>query len=793
MKKRKFRVRGIAVLTAIVSLVTTLQTDLMTVRAAESGQTNPVQTLMREYCPTINEVIDDESGFTHPGVGLTKELLENVRQQVRIGNEPWTTYFKDMIQSSAAALDVTSSNAQSDGVTASSVAFNSQGFNSRFRADGLKAYTQAVLYYITGNVAYRANAMKIIRVWEQMDPDQYAYFTDACIHTGIPLHRMCMAAEILRYTSFEVTDGYTTQQLEWTAQDTEYFINNLVDPTVRTFNSSTDRFMNQQTYTTIGAMSGYLFMDDVTGYEKTVEWFTVNKDARDPGFTGSIKWLFREITTEDSIGDVIGTGTPLEAPVYQHVEMGRDQAHGSGDLTNSAILGRMMAAQNTLVDPVNGTASDNANAVNVYEFLDNRILKAANFFWQYMLGYDTDWVKVPYSIDKATGVVRDTYNYLASGYRGRFNTANFWDIYAYFRYEKGMDIATVAPYFEEAFQKKLPSNFYYGGSLNINWDNYDGGGDFWLFLPADAATDADMWLAEAQRDYLVEIEDRATVLTKDEHVVVEDEYVRVTASDEEKRFAITNGSHGGTVIAVKVRTDGEAKLKLDYGVHATIFLPDTGNEWKYVTFIRDDSEYFEDLMYLSVGELEGTYVDIDHIDIKPETANSDRTIQIVEMDGADVEEQVTYAGGSLSTSFRASARSGQTVVYSGSQLPDGAVLNPSSGNLVWTPNTAGTYSFYVTAIAGDTAAVKKVVIIVVADRHANINDLISSYDENEIYTRRSKQNFLEVLNRTNEIVDTATDAEFTEQIALLRAAVQGLEKVSPRLQNGSLDYSKIVV
>ena len=48
------------------------------------------------------------------------------------------------------------------------------------------------------------------------------------------------------------------------------------------------------------------------------------------------------------------------------------------------------------------------NAVGPYEFLDDRILAAANYFWQYMLGYDTPWVPVPYSISP-DGTVRGIY------------------------------------------------------------------------------------------------------------------------------------------------------------------------------------------------------------------------------------------------------------------------------------------------------------------------------------------------------------------------------------------------
>ena len=83
------------------------------------------------------------------------------------------------------------------------------------------------------------------------------------------------------------------------------------------------------------------------------------------------------------------TGEVLDTPVVQHVEMGRDQAHGAGDLTNSAILSRMFLAQDTKVDPVEGRYPRQDDAVGYYEFLDDRVLNATNFFWKYMLGYET--------------------------------------------------------------------------------------------------------------------------------------------------------------------------------------------------------------------------------------------------------------------------------------------------------------------------------------------------------------------------------------------------------------------
>lgn len=222
-----------------------------------------IETLATAYQPTINETID-ASGFKHPGVGLTKDMLENVRAQVLAQKEPWNTHFNAMLLSSAASKTVVSSNQGSDPTKPGSLAFSSQGFNSKFIADGLKAYTQALLYYITGDETYRANAMRILRIWAQMDPAQYVYFVDSHIHTGIPLSRMVAAAEIMRYTSCQ------TPALEWTAQDTASFSTNLINPVIETFQHTNYRFMNQHLYPLLGAMSAT--SSPATGRATTRAW-----------------------------------------------------------------------------------------------------------------------------------------------------------------------------------------------------------------------------------------------------------------------------------------------------------------------------------------------------------------------------------------------------------------------------------------------------------------------------------------------------------------------------------------
>ncbi|MRN55030.1 putative Ig domain-containing protein [Paenibacillus monticola] len=765
-------------LLSLFVVVNTLSALLMPDGSASAADTTG-GTVSTDYQVEINETISS-NGFTHPGVGLTKATLETMRVGVLEQKEPWYSYYQAMTVSSAASKTVTSSNASSTDPTKPAVlAFDSQSFNSKFRADGLKAYTQSLMYYITGDETYRANAMTIIRIWSQMDPVQYKYFTDSHIHTGIPLNRMVTAAEILRYSS------YQTAELQWTDKDTADFTNNLITPVIDTFLHDQNHFMNQHNYPLLGAMAGYIFTDNRDRYNEAVEWWSVNKTAVDQGFNGSIKQLFRLIDTNALTGEV------LDEPIVQHVEMGRDQAHGGGDLTNAAIVSRMLLAQGTLIDPEEGTVSTEANAVGPYEFLNDRILAAANYFWQYMLGYETPWTPVAYSI-APDGTTRDTYNQLATGYRGRFNTANFWDLYSYYTYVKGVNIAEKAPYFYEVFTKKLPSNFYYGEGFNLNWDNSDGGGDFWLYLPEEAEGEAVKWVPKPQTSpSLIEIEDRYTSFDGNTATVQEGDtfFVRFDVTEAGSEIALLNASSSKKTIGFKIRTNGVATLEMNPGINDTLTLPDTRGQWRYVTYTMGEFQSLGDIIYLKVKG-SGTIVDIDHLNVQ---AGAQLTPPVFTVGNSDM-NLFTYVGAPVSIDLSAAdSNSTDVVIYDSSIVPQGAALNTSTGAFSWQPTQAGIISFNVTASDGTTITSKNVNIVVANERASAVEATIAPYDPASVYVTATLNHYKTVYTDTISQIDSVSDEAFNQQLQTLRSTIESLKLVTPLLKlDGSIDYHDII-
>ncbi len=724
-----------------------------------------ITTLATAYQPTIMESID-ASGFRHPGVGVTKAVLDNMRTQVQAQQEPWNTHFNQMLLLPCAAKDVTSSNrSSSDPGKPASYAFNSQSFNSRFIADGLKAYTQAILYYVTGAEQYRANAMAIIRIWEQMDPAQYAYFSDAHIHTGIPLNRMVTAAEILRYTSTE------NELLRWTDEDTAKFTANLIMPVVETFQHSNQRFMNQHLYPLLGAMAGYVFTGNRTRYNEGVEWFTVNRTANDQGQNGAIKQLFRLVTRNDLTDEAV-------TPVVQHVEMGRDQAHGAGDITNMAILARLLIAQGTKVDPVNGTASSAANAVGPYEFLNDRILDATEYFSRYMLGYDTPWVPTAAHTD-STGTPTIVYKSLAPQYRGRLSQ-NTWEPFYYYRYVRGIDLQERAPYFSALYEKRV----------SYNWDGVDGGGDFWLFIPEAAAAEGAKYLVKPIIDPKREVEDRFSAFDANA-IAARDStaaYTRLKATTAGTTIAIVGYANDTRTVAFRIRTNGTATMDV-FG--DTISLPNTKGQWKYTAYPFDEFQSLGHLVYVTIKG-PGTTVDIDHINLQAGTLLTPPAFTA----GAADMTIVTYTGSTAAINYTYSATdpaSADVLTYQIDNAPSGAVFNTGTGAFSWKPTQAGTYSFMVSVSDGSTVTTRNVKVIVATSRQSAVAAASASYDANTQYAGPTLTEFTQAYDKAVNAMSSATDAQFAQMLASLTAAVQGLKPLTPLLSDGSMDYSRMFV
>lgn len=784
----------------------------------EWEEENIVLPEITDYVVNIKGITSD-AGFIHPGVGVTKDVLENVREQIKNKQEPWYSYYKVMANTTYASKGFSCDNSL-DGVTPQNDAYDSRGIKNRAENDGKRAYTQALMYVITGDEIYRSNSIRIIRIWQKMDPDKYKYFEDAHIHTGMGLYYMIQAAEILKYTSCE------TKELEWTDEDNEKFITNVVNPSTATFMNFNDKFMNQHNFPLYGTLAAAIFKDDMEDYKEKVEWTTVNEEAPVKEYTGSIKYLFRLITQNDATGEALSE----DDQYIQHVEMGRDLAHAGDDNGNLISLARMIQAQNTLLDPVDGTVSENSNAVNIYEFLDNRILTATDYFCQFDMGYDVKWT--PVITEPANGDYPAKYYPIVSDqYQGRqYSITNLPELYYVYRYQldySDTQLEEEAPYYMKAVEERPGPVFYASGS----GENTDVSAvitdDWWIYIPEEVLQD-DNELANTvpestsqSRKYYYEFENNYSIIDGSNQVIKSNDnickksdadvsYLSTKASDNDTLFALYNitliNRKNEATVGLRIRTNGNAKLEIKKEANKepfyTLQLPDTKGEWKNITFdMGYDSvtsgQYsaLTFLMYFNViGD--GTQVDFDSINI-----NAAKTLSAPKFNNIseNTMNAVISLGDKFTFDFSASDsnvlhNNSLTYMLQGDNLP-GVDFNTATGEFSWEPkesSATGTYDCYVVASDGYSYSSINAKITVVENREKALETVCSSYNSDESYVALTVDDYLAARQEVLNGIETDSAEEFYKKINLCIEAVNSLQQLNPVLADGSLNYPEII-
>ncbi|UVJ41307.1 putative Ig domain-containing protein [Arthrobacter sp. CJ23] len=729
---------------------------------------------------TISESVD-ASGFVHPGIGVSANSLRNARAMVQSGTEPWKSYYQAMADTPFAARDFRSANASSTTDQPGTTAFNSQGVQSKLIRDAFGAYTQATLYVITGDPVYRENGMRIIRTWSNMDPAKYAYYPDAHIHSGVPLYRLVAAAEIFRSTS--VPAGYTAYDLGWSDQDTSKLSTNLIVPMTETFLHTNWRYLNQHTYPLVGAIAGYIFTGNRDRYSEAVEWYTVNASTSRPEQNGSIAAQFPLISADNP-------RNPYGYSFVQHQEMGRDQAHAGDGINTTGAIARFLTIQGTTVDPSAGTVSTAPDAVSPYKFLGNRLLKAANAFTGYMLGYDIPW------IDTTGGPGR-----LSEAYRGRlYNPID--ELYNVYKYELGVDVEREAPYVAELHAKADGPKFFWGVGAYNSWEsNPDYSPEFWLSLPPSVAGQTRPTATDAK----VQLETRSSATDGNKLKVKSEDgrtYVQVNATGNGRTIAVRTlmyvSRSGYSPVGIQFRTNGPATLAIgkDPANRLSVPLPNTHGQWRYVTYDVDAEKLTgkslggENLAYFTVMGTDDTQVDFDYVNLEAK-----KQLTVPQFPKDTVTPVIGLAGTVLSRSLAATDAGGEALQYSSVGLPSGARLDPSTGLLTWTApaDATGKYSFQVTADDGTTVVTRPATVIIGLNRQAALDAALAGFDPKAVYESPSAAAFETVRAEVRAAMDAADDAGFLDQLVRLQDAVKALKLLTPHLaSDGSIDYRGLV-
>lgn len=335
-----------------------------------------------------NYEVRSEAGLLHPGILLNREELNVMRDMVWLGAEPWASAFEELQKSPYAQLDY-----KMDGPF--EVIGSDRETYSLTRAS-TSIYELTLMWYITGKQEYADKAKEMILSWAHTVKTDQKYDH---LRMGTSTHKICIAAEIMRYTP---SSGWTEQD---TADLNAYL--DLVDYAI----NKPYEYLNQGGYALIAYTAKTIFQDDWNGYTQAVEREAYNVNAG---------WK-----------DGNSLNFSLSAMVFNDgsfVEMGRDQWHAFDNMgTHSSVL-KTSYVQETKVDEKGNIVS--VGGTDLYEYGNQKMLKMAATLARYNFGEEVNYMPNQNAWGEKT-----EFSSNASLGRGM----DFWEpsIYYHYRYIKG--------------------------------------------------------------------------------------------------------------------------------------------------------------------------------------------------------------------------------------------------------------------------------------------------------------------------------------------------------------------
>lgn len=139
--------------------------------------------------------------FVHPGILLDKTQLDYVKAKIAAGAEPWTTAYNKTRTSKYAASTYAPGPVQYVGCGPSN---NPDEGCTKEMDDAIAAYTQALLWYYTGQTSYAQKAIQIMDAWSATLIDHkfdLTTYTNGILQAAWVGETFTRAAEIIRYSN----------------------------------------------------------------------------------------------------------------------------------------------------------------------------------------------------------------------------------------------------------------------------------------------------------------------------------------------------------------------------------------------------------------------------------------------------------------------------------------------------------------------------------------------------------------------------------------------------------------
>jgi hypothetical protein len=146
------------------------------------------------------------AGFYHPGVLVNRAQLEFVKAKVAAGQEPWKSAFEAAKSSEYGALDYKAHAWQ----TCECGPFSKPDLGCKDeQRDSEAAYTQALLWFMSGDKNYAENAIRIMDAWSNTLTGGHKN-SNGPVQAAWCGEQWPRAAEIIRYTY----DGFSADEIE---------------------------------------------------------------------------------------------------------------------------------------------------------------------------------------------------------------------------------------------------------------------------------------------------------------------------------------------------------------------------------------------------------------------------------------------------------------------------------------------------------------------------------------------------------------------------------------------------
>jgi hypothetical protein len=330
--------------------------------------------------------------FVHPGLSHKKSDLDRMKMMVAAGKEPWKSSFASLSLNQYASYNYVVKGSSSNTVINETI---SSEYN-KIKFDGLAAYYNSLMWYITGDERHAQKAVEIFNAW--VNVKRFVSDGTDALNAGRVVWKLLEAAEIIKttYPGWQQADidkfkamlvypGYSTTTVPTAAINSS-------DVTFYwyMYNGDPGRHGNQGIFAMRGIMAMGIFMDNRTMYDRALRYLTAQPHRPDdlPYVSGPPIVSTTKASTSNQYFDVYTQVAPFQqttSPDYgyddqiqyyidengQGEEASRDQSHS---ITGVSIL-------NTIAEMAWNQGD------NMYSYLDNRILLGLEYALRYNASY----------------------------------------------------------------------------------------------------------------------------------------------------------------------------------------------------------------------------------------------------------------------------------------------------------------------------------------------------------------------------------------------------------------------